>query len=621
MNQVAAQLFPEKDYSRPVAPLRSSGPGPGNPNPAAQDLCGPAPGTSWTAGLDIAFQPIVDIHTGRVFGFEALTRGVHALGFPSPIEFFDRCHDDGELAAVEEFILTQAFDKFVKIEGHKNLKLFVNLDGRTIAAETGIGSVLTALRDRYGLTNANVALEISERYDFSRAPRGLQCLLDLRAALGSLTLDDFGSGHANLQLFYHVEPAILKLDHFIISSIGSDPKKVVFLQHIVRMAHLLGSLVVAEGVETPQEYYVCRELGCDLVQGYAVARPTTQLKELELSYANIASLRNQDRRKAESDANLIMAQLDTVTPICVDENILTVFERFGIERERSFFPVVDSVGFPVGLVHEQDLKAIIYSMYGRELLRNKRRTAGSLASFVRPCTVANIDETTEQILEIFSSLPNSEGVLIVKESRFGGFLPARSLLKIINEKNLQLARDQNPLSRLPGNILIQDYLANAVADAGAAYHFAYLDFDYFKPFNDKYGFRTGDRAILMCADILRAMFGREGRFIGHVGGDDFFVGFRGTDGETALAEVCQALAKFKCDVESLYPTEDRSNGYISATSRTGEIQRFPLLTISGAIVHKPQDRPLPSMDNLSALIAEAKKAAKKSDDRIVRVCI
>lgn len=117
------------------------------------------------------------------------------------------------------------------------------------------------------------------------------------------------------------------------------------------------------------------------------------------------------------------------------------------------------------------------------------------------------------------------------------------------------------------------------------------------------------------------MFGRDGRFVGHVGGDDFFVAFRGVDGEAALAEVHQAVAKFKSDVESLYPAEDRSNGYITAPARTGEIQRFPLLAISGAIVHKPQDRPLPSMDNLSALIAEAKKAAKKSDDRIVRVCI
>jgi len=572
--------------------------------------------------LDIAFQPIVDIHTGRVFGFEALTRNVQSLGFNSPTDFFDRCHDDGQLAAVEEYMLTQAFDKFVRIEGHKQLKLFINLDGRNIMAGPKLGMVIAALRDRYELTNANLALEVSERHELSETEGGIAALLNLRSQFGSLTLDDFGSGHANLQLFYHVEPAILKLDRFIISSIGSDPKKSVFLQHIVRMAHLLGSLVVAEGVETPQEYYVCRELGCDLVQGYAVARPTVALNELDLSYANIASLRNTDRRKLESDTDMIIGQLDTTEPIRVTQDIMEVFERFKIERERTFFPVVDQVGFPVGLIHERDLKVIIYSMYGRELIRNPRRMqAATLAAFVKPCTVANVSASTEKILEIFSSRPDSEGVLIVKESQYGGFLHARALLRIINEKSLQLARDQNPLSRLPGNILIQEYLAAAVLDSHAAYQFVYLDFDYFKPFNDKFGFRTGDRAILMCADILRSAFTREGCFVGHVGGDDFFVGFRNADANVITGEIRDALAKFSRDVESLYPHEDRANGYIDSVSRDGKSQRFPLLSISGAVLHKDASRNLPGTDNLSALIAEAKKAAKGSPEKLVRVNI
>lgn len=151
--------------------------------------------------------------------------------------------------------------------------------------------------------------------------------------------------------------------------------------------------------------------------------------------------------------------------------------------------------------------------------------------------------------------------------------------------------------------------------------FAYLDFDHFKPFNDKFGFRTGDRAILMCADILRTAFSREGRFVGHVGGDDFFVGFRNTDSGIAVTEIQEALNKFGRDVESLYPQEDRRNGYIRSVTRDGKSQKFPLLSISGAILHKDAERKLPSMDNLSALIAEAKKAAKQALEKLVRVNI
>jgi diguanylate cyclase (GGDEF)-like protein len=573
------------------------------------------------AVLDVGFQPIVDIHTGRVFGFEALMRNVGAAGYASPVALLDARAAAGDLPEVEAAVVAKAFAAFAAIEGHRNLKLFINLDGRTIAAGEPIRSTLAALKKRHRLSNANLAIEVTERFDFNTHAVGFQALLDLRAEFGSLTLDDFGSGHANLQMLYHVEPNILKLDRFIISSIGSDPKKVVFLQHIVKMAHLLGSLVVAEGVETAQEYFVCRELGCDLVQGYAVARPTVNIADLEMSYSTVVAMLNRDRRKKDTDFDLVMGQLEEIAPLEINQEIDAVFDRFRDAPDRSFFPVVDEVGMPFGLIHERDLKDILYSKYGRELLKNRhRKRQWPLKNFVRPCAVASINASAEKILEVFASRPDSEGVMIAADSRYRGFLHARALLRIINEKNLQMARDQNPLTKLPGNIMIQEYLAEA-AEPERAYHFAYLDFDYFKPFNDTYGFRTGDRAILMCAEILRAAFNRQGRFVGHVGGDDFFVGFADTPADEAVGELQAVLAKFRNDVESLYGAEDRRNGYISATSREGRKVRFPLLTISGAVIHKLAGRPMPPIDHLSATIAEAKKAAKLSAEKIVRVAI
>ena len=582
---------------------------------------GPGPFHAVAAGLDIAFQPIVDIHTGRVFGFEALMRNFQGTGHASPVALMDARAEIGDLPGFEAAVVARAFAKFAEIPGHANLKLFINLDGRTIAAGEPIRSTLAALKRRHNLSNANLAIEVSERYDFHNHAAGFKALLDLRTEFGSLTLDDFGAGHANLQMFYHVEPNILKLDRFIISSIGTDPKKAVFLQHIVNMAHLLGSLVVAEGVETPQEYYVCRELGCDLVQGYAVARPTTTIAALELSYAAVVALLNRDRRKKDTDIDLVMSQLEPIEPIRLAQSLDTVFERFRRDPVRTFFPVVDEIGMPVGLIHERDLKAILYSKYGRDLLENRhRRRQWPLREFIKPCAVATANASAEKILEVFASQPDQEGVVIAADSRYRGFLHARSLLKIINEKNLSLARDQNPLTKLPGNILIQEYLASA-SEPAATYHFAYLDFDYFKPFNDTYGFRTGDRAILMFADILRGAFGRAGRFVGHVGGDDFFVGFTDVSADDAVTELRTVLAKFKNDVESLYAPEDRRKGYIFAKSRAGKRARFPLLTISGAMIHKPAGQPLPPIDHLSATIADAKKAAKESEEKIVRVAL
>ncbi|MBL8642814.1 MAG: EAL domain-containing protein [Rhodospirillaceae bacterium] len=578
--------------------------------------------------LDIAFQPIIDIHTGRAFGFEALMRGFNRHQFDSPIDLINRCWEDGYLDILEERIIERSFAHFTTLPEWRSLKLFVNLDGRTIVSQGGVSqggasqgslrAALMALKSRYGISNANLALEISERYDFAANPVGLERLLELRRAFGALTMDDFGAGHANLQLFYHLEPGILKLDRFLISSIGTDPKKTVFLKHIVMMAHLLGALVIAEGIETAQEFYVCRELGCDLAQGFMIARPTTDLSKLRTSYPDIVTLRENDRRRFDTDADMVSAQLERIVPLFVDQDLEVLFSRFSNEGDHAFFPVIDQVGHPLGIVHERDLKHFAYSKYGRELMRNPRRTF-NLARFIRPCAYASLNASTEKILEIFSAHPGGEGVLILEESKYAGFLHAAALLQILNEKNIKLARDQNPLSKLPGNILIHEYVSTAILNTADSYHFAYLDFDNFKPFNDTYGFRIGDRAIQMFAEILRSEFSREACFIGHVGGDDFFVGFRNCAPAAVMSELKAVCDKFGRDIESLYSEDDRRNGYITGQTRSGRRKRFPLLAISGVAVWKQKGVKLSNIDALSLLIADGKKQAKRSAAKLIEM--
>jgi diguanylate cyclase (GGDEF)-like protein len=83
------------------------------------------------------------------------------------------------------------------------------------------------------------------------------------------------------------------------------------------------------------------------------------------------------------------------------------------------------------------------------------------------------------------------------------------------------------LTGLPGNRAIRDYVQGAVLDADEARTFCYCDFDSFKPFNDHYGFQKGDLAISLFAALMRRHFIGEEKFLGHVGGDDFFIGVSG----------------------------------------------------------------------------------------------
>ena len=205
---------------------------------------------------------------------------------------------------------------------------------------------------------------------------------------------------------------------------------------------------------------------------------------------------------------------------------------------------------------------------------------------------------------------------MVDNMRYVGFLSAKALLRIINEKNLALARDQNPLTRLPGNTRIYEFVSQALASRTDASVLIYFDFDNFKPFNDTYGFRAGDRAIQLFADLLQREMRREDQFVGHIGGDDFFVGVRNGDLSSACTLATSVATRFAEDVRSLYDATDRDRGYIFAKGRRGRRHRFPLLSVSAAVLAITQSAEHGSMDSVLSAISTLKKVAKDSRGRI-----
>lgn len=320
-------------------------------------------------------------------------------------------------------------------------------------------------------------------------------------------------------------------------------------------------------------------------------------------------------RRGCSDHKLIADQITLMEPITLDASMEQVFERFRADKSLTFFPVVDASGEPVGIVREAELKDYTYSLYGKALISNK--TIGrKLRDFVTRCPMADINTRAEHILQAYSAVEPSEGIIIVDGMKYVGFLSTHSLLRVINEKNLAAARDQNPLTKLPGNNVIHDYVAEALAATHAEVALAYFDFDNFKPFNDKYGFRLGDRAILLFAEILSKALPHDSCFSGHVGGDDFFGGFRHMTFQHVKELCARIIETFRRDVESFYDDETRQLGHIAGQDRLGNPTRFPLMTVSAAIVHLPSGRGQHTADEVSQMIAGLKKQAKKSPDRM-----
>lgn len=570
-----------------------------------------------------AFQPIVNIHTGICYGYEALMRGWQEAGFKSIESVFDTACTEKCLHNVELALRTNAIRTFSeipeKIRG--NAKLFLNLDPRVLSSgDYKPGNTIRILQD-YNIPQDTVCFEISERID--PASSGMMEVLSKYRFQGfRVAMDDFGTGFSGLKMLYYTEPDFIKIDRFFISEMEKDSRKRLFASKIVEIAHILGSLVIAEGVETEAEYYICRKIGCDLVQGYFVQKPRTDLDELSDSYTHIRDLAKKDRRQNTSrDRQLITSETAMIPSVSVHDDIFSIFQKFRQDQKYSFFPIIDTSGEPLGIIQEKSLKDYAYSRYGVSLLQNPS-VSKNIQKFITRYPVADIHSPISRVLEIYSQDQDIEGIIMVDRMKYAGFLSAASLLRIIHEKNIETARDQNPLSGLPGNTVIYEYVSNAMEDLKSFHFFIYFDFDYFKAFNDIYGFRRGDRAILLFTDILKKLRSETGLFAGHIGGDDFFMGIASMGLSEAAGIVSGIIEEFRKNVESFYEPDAISNGFIESRDRSGNMARFPLMTVSAVMLKIQGNRKsIYSSEHISGMIARLKPVAKGRADKLCIACI
>jgi diguanylate cyclase (GGDEF)-like protein len=220
-------------------------------------------------------------------------------------------------------------------------------------------------------------------------------------------------------------------------------------------------------------------------------------------------------------------------------------------------------------------------------------------------------------MSIFANMEGSNCLILTDNMRYAGVVSAASLIKVINEKQLKIAQDQNPLTGLPGNHAIRDFMRQSGRDGDDVRHFCYCDFDNFKPFNDAYGFHLGDHAISLFAALMRRYFFAERHVLGHVGGDDFFIGVVGWT-QAELREILDRLiSDFHEDVLALYSDQDRAKGSIRGHDRSGAEALFPLMRCSIGVLELPDGLVIDDINRVGTEIAQVKAHAKESIDGLV----
>jgi EAL domain-containing protein (putative c-di-GMP-specific phosphodiesterase class I) len=160
--------------------------------------------------LDFAFQPIVNIHTGVCYGYEALLRNYEPAGFLSIGKVFDLAHADQILHQVDLLLWRKAIEKYATIDGYPFTKLFYNLDNRILDSAQYKTGFTTGLLTQLNLMHSNLCFEISEKHQLTNGQAAVSTFCNYRSQGFKIAVDDCGSEFCGFQMLYYAEPDYIK---------------------------------------------------------------------------------------------------------------------------------------------------------------------------------------------------------------------------------------------------------------------------------------------------------------------------------------------------------------------------------------------------------------------------
>jgi len=225
-------------------------------------------------GLSVYYQPKARLSDGRVSGVEALVRWHHPeRGLLLPGAFIDLAEQTALIGPLTDLVLGRALEDCHRWrEAGRAFSVAVNVSPRLLQDLDFPGRVAALLR-QHQVDPDELELEITETAALEDPRRAMTVLSHLELLGVSLSVDDFGTGHASLTHLVELPVSCLKIDRSFVASMCAVPAQRAIVASTVDLAHSLGLIVVAEGVESREQWQLLHRLGCDLAQGYWLAAP------------------------------------------------------------------------------------------------------------------------------------------------------------------------------------------------------------------------------------------------------------------------------------------------------------------------------------------------------------
>ena len=259
---------------------------------------------------------------------------------------------------------------------------------------------------------------------------------------------------------------------------------------------------------------------------------------------------------------------------------------------------------PIAQITRTHFYQKIGTLYGYNLYMGREskllaKTSPLIVDFHQPITEVSKLAMERQEEDLY------DDVIVTKDDRFMGVVSIRALLMEFVDIQVQIASFLNPLSKLPGNHLIEQKLTEILYLE--KYSVLYFDLDHFKTYNDLYGFNKGDKVLLHLTDILKKNITQRGYFLGHIGGDDFMAILPQYQVDTMCEEI---IKEFDESIPSFYDEKHLNDPNFKVKVRSGNMEKFTIMFLSIAVLTNERQK-FDKIEEISNAVAAIKRNCKK----------
>jgi len=541
------------------------------------------PGKSARDEIKARYQPIVNLSSGETIGWEAFTR----IKNDNCFRFFFDISADTEMIPFSPLVDVDCFENAVQSLGqiYSQHKIFLNIQPHSFRQEIFSPLKISRFLDENGIKPYQVVFEISSRNRFQENSFFRDQLDPLRDQGVQFALDNVGSGQSDFRWISDLKPDYIKIDRQFYQNLQKEKVVNLLLESLVAFSKQMNICVIAERLENLPEIEYLVDLGIQYGQGYYFARPDFPKKAVVSNALPRRSKPVSPRKKCQlMKYQLPIGKYAKPVPIINQKTTIEELRKsFDLKSVSGSVIVVDE-GKPVGIVTDQYLyrvPGLKIGISGSNQIDLAEIMEKNLVVFESEIQTANI---IEQVLKPKQNKDAARpNIIVTSDGKPVGIVPVEELQDVFVRYQIDEARDANPLTGLPGNMAIRQTVDECYR-IGHPISLIYVDLDYFKAYNDQFGFEKGDQMLLQLSQILSWAIKRKGGhgdFLGHIGGDDFVIL---TKPEQAVG-ICQLVIRsFSRIRKSRYDNKEIKQGYVTGLDREKTEKKIPLVSVSLAIV-------------------------------------